>query len=152
MGVLWATEYRFDDPDLVTNLHPYDPDIHQPYSSYYQIAADEKPLISSVFNIHLARFHEPTLIYTKEPCTRQDIRTPFFLHITPEDPDDLPEGRRQSGFDNHDFHFNDLDTTHGNKCLALIPIPDYPIASIRTGQFNPDTDLTLWRQQTIIDR
>ena len=152
VGVLWATEYRFDDPDPVTDLHPYYPDAHQHYSFYYQIAADEKPLISSVFNVHLARLHEPTLIYTKEPCTRQDIRTPFFLHITPEDPDDLPEGRRQSGFDNHDFHFNDLDTTHGNKCLALIPIPDYPIASIRTGQFNPDTDLTLWRQQTIIDR
>ena len=148
VGVLWATEYRLDDPDPVTNLHPYDPDAHQPYSFYYQIAEDEKPLISSVFDVHLASLHEPTLIYTKEPCTLQDTRIPFFLHITPENPDDLPESRRQSGFDNHDFHFSDQGTLHGNRCLARVPIPDYPIASIRTGQFNLDTDHTLWQQQT----
>ena len=145
MGILWAAEYRLSDPKPVHYLHS---DAYQPYSFYYQIAADEDPLISSVFNVHLARLHEPTLIYTKEPCTQQDIRTPFFLHIIPENPDDLSESRRRSGFDNHDFHFNDLDKTHSNRCLALIPLPDYPIASIRTGQFNPDTDHTLWQQET----
>ncbi len=148
MGIQWATGYRPDDPDSVTRLHPYDPDAHRPYSFYYQIAADEEPLISSVFNMHLASLHEPTLIYTKEPCTRQDTRTPFFLHITPENPDDLPEDRRQLGFDNHDFRFNDQGARHQGRCLALVPIPDYPIASIRTGQFNPDTNNIHWQQQT----
>ena len=145
LGILWAAEYRSNDPESVHYLHS---DAYRPYSFYYQIAADEEPLIGSVFDVHLARLHEPTLIYTKEPCTQQDIRTPFFLHIIPKNPGDLPESRRQTGFDNHDFHFNDLDKTHSNRCLALIPLPDYPIASIRTGQFNPDTDHTLWQQET----
>lgn len=32
----------------------------------------------------------------------------------------------------------------------MITIPDYDIASIRTGQFNPNDSATLWQEETII--
>ena len=153
-GTQWAIEYRFNYPKTVNHLHRYDPDTHRPYRFYYQITADEEPIIDSIFKVHLVDLHQKTLLYTKERCTPQDIRTPFFLHITPENLNNLPEDRRQSGFDNHDFRFNDLNdqsTTHQGRCMALIPIPNYPIVSIRTGQFDPDTDHTFWQQETTIN-
>ena len=152
LGTQWAVEYRFNYLEPVNHIHRYDPDIHRPYRFYYQITADEEPIIDSVFKVHLADLHQKTLLYTKEPCLPQDIHDPFFLHIIPKNLNDLPEGRRQSGFDNHDFRFNDRGTTHQGRCLTLIPIPDYSIASIRTGQFNPDTNHTLWQQEIAISQ
>ena len=57
----------------------------------------------------------------------------FFLHLIPADVDDLPEERRQYGFDNLDFAFYGL--TAGGFCEATRELPDYAIATIRTGQF-----------------
>ena len=35
-----------------------------------------------------------------------DAEARFFLHITPVTLDDLPESRRESGFENRDFQFH----------------------------------------------
>ena len=68
----------------------------------------------------------------------------FFLHVVPEDVEDLPADRRQYGFDNLDFHYREnAALVFGGQCIAERTLPDYPIARIRTGQYIPD-DGQLW--------
>ena len=77
-----------------------------------------------------------TLVYVREPCVPADTDAWFFVHIDPNDPDDLPEERRQWGFDGLDFIFDRQATWFGEKCLTTLDLPDYGIAAIRTGQYD----------------
>ena len=61
----------------------------------------------------------------------------FFLHIFLADAADLPDRRRQHGFDNRDFQFQEYGAFQDGACPALVPLPDYEIAGIRTGQYAP---------------
>ena len=100
------------------------------------------PAIRSGFDVHLV---ENRLIYVKESCGQDDIETRFFLHIYPVVPDDLPDHRRRYGLDNRDFNLDEHgyrhmerggpDTRVGETCLAEIPLPEYGIAAVRTGQY-----------------
>ena len=78
------------------------------------------------------------LVYVKEPCAPQDVRTRFFLHVFPAAAGDLPSGSREQGFDNLDFHFD--DRPHGvfwdGACLVAATLPEYDISHVRTGQFS----------------
>ena len=56
------------------------------------------------------------------------------LHVFPENPGDLPAEHRQSGFENLDFEFEHRGIIRDGECLAVAPLPAYPIARIRTGQ------------------
>ena len=106
-----------------------------------------KPSIRSTFDVHLT---EDMLIYVKEPCGAEDVQESFFLHVTPVDVNDLPEHRKQYGFDNLDFRFNDRGGRwfrSAEQCVALRELPDYDFTAIRTGQFlgNEDGSYThLW--------
>ena len=86
------------------------------------------------------------VIYRKEPCAEADVTAKFFLHLTPVQHADLPAHRRQHTFDNLDFHFEQRGASLGRKCLAIVPLPDYAIARIRTGQFVPGEG-QLWRAE-----
>lgn len=57
----------------------------------------------------------------------------FFLHVYPIDAAVLSEHRRAFGFDNLDF-LADTFWRRGGRCFALSHLPDYAIASLRTGQ------------------
>lgn len=94
--------------------------------------ADARLLISDRFGVWL---DGDRLLYVKNGCA--DFEERFFLHFYPVDPDDLPEDRKQHGFENKDFNFSQeqLDS----MCVAARPLPDFPVAGIRTGQFIPDT-------------
>ena len=97
----------------------------------------------SDFDIYL---RENTVTYLKSPCSAADVQAPFFLHVVPEDVEDLPADRRQYGFDNLDFHYDygrSAALAFGGRCIAKRPLPDYPIVRIRTGQFTPD-DGRIW--------
>ena len=96
---------------------------------------------SHAFDLHL---RDGTLAYLKEPCAAGDTAARFFLHVFPADPAELPAYRRKHGFDrygfdNRDFRFEDFgirfDSRWGRTCLALVRLPGYGIASLRTGQF-----------------
>lgn len=78
------------------------------------------------------------LTYYKEGCTADDTREEFFLHILPVDLADLPPAGRPYGFANRDFAFAWWGGHFDGKCLAAVPLPDYPVKSIRTGQFRPE--------------
>ena len=96
-----------------------------------------KPSIrsTSTFDVHLT---EDMLIYVKEPCGAEDVQETFFLHVAPVDVNDLPEHRKQYGFDNLDFRFNDRGGRwfrSAERCVALRKLPDYDFTVIRTGQY-----------------
>ena len=93
--------------------------------------ASGEPVGRGVFDVYLA---DGALVYVKEPCARTDTDARFFLHIVPERVDDLPKARRGSGFDNLDFAFFPNGALFEGSCAARISLPEYAVASIRTGQ------------------
>ena len=153
-GHRWAAEALFEylkrNQAICTTRKR--PTAHPPRPSWltdYESVASGEPAARSVFDIYL---RENTVSYLKSPCGAADAQAQFFLHVIPEDVEDLPADRRRSGFDNLDFHY--LDFRYGKsaalafsgKCIAKRPLPDYPIAHIRTGQFTPD-DGNIWQAE-----
>ena len=79
------------------------------------------------------------LLYLRENCAAADTAAGFFLHIVPEDIADLPAERWAAGFAHGGFAFVRQGGHFDGKCLAAVPLPDYPggIKEMRTGQFVP---------------
>ena len=107
------------------------------------------PIARSVFNIYLdenAHEDERRLIYIKRPCADEDARTRFFLHIIPSAARDLPARRQGHGFVNLDFNFSgDEVNTLTDWCIAIAPLPRYPIERIRTGQSIAESGVKEWQ-------
>ena len=103
--------------------------------------ASGEPAARSVFDIYAG---ENTVAYRKSPCSVADVQAEFFLHVVPEDLEDLPADRRQHGFGGGHFRYGEYAALDfGGQCIMAQPLPDYPIARIRTGQFTPEGDL-IW--------
>ena len=102
----------------------------------YEAASSREPNAQSTFDLYINEA-DRTLTYVKEPCAASDADAPFFLHIRPERTSDLPERRRAVGFDNLDFDFRLRGAVFDGKCAALVSLPEYPIADLRTGQWVP---------------
>lgn len=88
----------------------------------------------------LPGFAGVALLYLREPCGEDAVGARFFLHLYPEQPADRPAARRESGFANLDFRFAEhgvrLDGESSSpKCAAIVPLPDYGLRRIRTGQW-----------------
>ena len=98
----------------------------------YRAAVSGEPAARSRFDVYAT---DRALTYVKEPCEPADTEARFFLHLTPLRADDLPEARRSLGSDNRDFDFFPNGTWFDDKCIASVPLPDYPVSSVRTGQF-----------------
>ena len=86
-----------------------------------------EPEIESEFDVFLVKGR---LLYGKRPCSAEEIDARFFLHVFPADADDLPEERRESGFDNLDFILSDKGGRVGDECVARAHLPGYEIASV----------------------
>lgn len=129
----------------VENAEPYQ--LHQ---SKYASAVAGEPLIRSVFDVYIT---DNSINYVRESCSPDDTELPFFLHLVPVNAEDLPSTRQSSGFDNLDFHFDDLNVSglrFDGKCLATIPLPDYDIALVRTGQWIPAENRNLWEAEVAL--
>ena len=74
------------------------------------------------------------LIYAKADCSPAEYETPVTLHLYPENRADLPFYLWKSGRDNRDFALEAYGGRPGGECIAVVPLPDYPIAAIHTGQ------------------
>ena len=111
--------------------------------------AASRPLMHSVFDVYR---EDRTLFYVKTPCVQTDVEAPFFLHVRPVHLGDLPHFRRRLGFDALDFRFGSADSgwrqaagdIFDGVCMATQDLPDYPVASIATGQYAPG-GADLWR-------
>ena len=123
-SVDWEASYEFDP-----HIDPL-----------YRSLTSGDLIIRSQFDVYL---DENRLIYVKEPCAQADTEHRFFLHVFPIDEADLPDDRRQYGFDNLDFGFGIYGIPIDDRCAAVRPLPDYGIATIATGQFTAAGEV--WR-------
>jgi hypothetical protein len=138
-------------------VHRYvhDPSIHQPFYNFvednyvlieiyenyllYMPRSEEaidRPdelgelIIRSVYDVYL---NDRILTYIRDECTQADAGKRFILQVTPRDRSAI--GGNESA--NLDFSFNpDADWQPGDSCEFSRELPDYPIVSIRTGQYN----------------
>ena len=113
---------------------------------------DTEPVIRSRFDVYYA---DNRLIYTKEQCTEEDVTTKFFLHVIPTDPADLESP--SSTFNNLDSEFADSgyfrNGLDDGRCVTTLPLPDYAIERIRTGQFFIGEEEPLWKgEASLVDR
>ena len=92
-------------------------------------------LAEAEFDIHLLG---RTLTYFKEPCAAEDLTARFFLHVFPA------EAADQAGYDNLNFWFHDRGAIRNGRCAAVVPLPDYRIGRITSGQYVPGEG-QLWR-------
>ena len=105
-----------------------------------------EPVIRSNYDVYI---NETRLIYLHRSCSQKDIEHRFFLHITPVHLHDLPEDRKQHGFDNLDFFFNgpfsddSFTLVQNDICIAVRYLPQYDIKQVQTGQFTPETG-SIW--------
>ena len=112
---------------------------------YAALTAGE-PLASAAFIVYR---RPDAMIYAQSQCAAADTESPFFLHLFPEDADNLPADRREYGYANRDFRFEQAYHLRiDGKCLASTPLPDYPLAALRTGQYIPGQD-RLWEVATL---
>ena len=121
---------------------PADPDRLR--ADYAALAAAE-PAARDYFDLYR---QDNQLIYLRETCTAADTAAEFFLHIFPEDPADLPEKWQWDGYAWLVFTLASRGGPFDGKCLATVPLPDYPIKEIRTGQHNPGQG-DLWSVELI---
>ena len=106
----------------------------------YQSLLTRPPAIQS-HSWHI--YHTPgRLTYVKNAaCPRITAeRNRFFLHIIPIREADLPPAAQAHGFQNRNFNYNGevkRFLSADESCMAVIALPDYPIAQIVTGQLVP---------------
>ena len=113
------------------------------FDGYFPSATSGELAARGVFDIHLGA---GSLIFVKDPCARADTEAMFFLHLIPADVADLPGHRRQYGFDNLDFIFDQHGERFDGKCRAKVSLPEYDISEIRTGQFVPGQG-QVWKEE-----
>ena len=101
------------------------------YAGARRDALATEPLARGEFAIHM---EGRTLIYVRDGCTEEEAVRPFFLHLYAENDGDLPDARREHGFDNLDAVLTRNVGRVGESCVAIVDLPAYPIAGIRTGQ------------------
>ena len=90
------------------------------------------------------------LRYVREDCAPADTEPRFFLHIVPRAAADRPSPSPEPGSDNRVFSFAEVGGRFtAGQCAAQIPLPDYPIAALRTGQYIPDQG-DLWSTELIV--
>ena len=106
------------------------------------------PVMRSLYNVYV---YDEWLIYVRGSCSQDDLSHRFFLHITPVDANDLAEEHTQHGFNAYDFNASEENISsalHNNGCIVAIPLPDYDIQHIHTGQVvreeGPDGEIS-WR-------
>ncbi len=109
------------------------------YRNVYHKTKTRKPGVRSVFDVYVDQ--DKLVYYIKESCTWSDVGKRFFLHVLPVNETDLPDWRKPYGFDNRDFVFYEYGVRFDGKCMAIVPLPEYEISSIRTGQYTKEGEI-----------
>ena len=123
--VLWEVEFTLDG-GVVADEPP-------DYADARRAALATAPLARSAFAVYRSGRE---LTYVRDGCSAGDAAARFFLHVVPVAEGDLPPHRREYGFDNLDFSFAARGARVAGNCVAVVPLPGYPIAAVRTGQYD----------------
>ena len=115
------------------------------HSAEYDSVVGDEPLFRDIFDVYLSEGND-SLIYVKERCRIRDVELAFFLHVFPVSEEDLLEHRRQLGFVNVGFWFRTDGVFSDGRCVTKVDLPDYDIATIRTGQYiqHEDQYINTW--------
>ena len=116
------------------------------YREAYEFLRTKEPDAEADFEVYFDRRSRyavkgPTLFYRRASCREESLREGrFFLHVYPESPAALPAERAPYRFENLDFDFLRwgvlFELEGGSRaCLAMVPLPDYGIARLRTGRY-----------------
>ena len=115
-----------------------------------EAAEDAEPVITSAFSVYRKG---NTLIYLKDDCSEEDLKSWIFVRAYAAEEADLPGWRRRHGFENQDFVFGSYDLRGGFKryerrggyalragarCAAVRTLPVYEIDRVETGQSQGD--------------
>ncbi len=108
-------------------------DLVEFYRATYRQVVSGEPAARSHFDVYL---RDGALFHVRDPCVREDLPRRVFVEVTPEDPKDLHRGRRrdEDGFEGFFHAFRKSGVLFEGKCMAILPLPDYPVSGIRTGQ------------------
>ena len=85
------------------------------------------PVISAEFAVHHAG--DRSFSIRRRP---RDPWGVFVRRLDPRDPEDLPPARRQYGFENRSFSFDERD--RGGRGVASVRLPDSPIRRVVPGR------------------
>ena len=113
-------------------------------AAYADVAANGDLLARAGFDIYA---YEGALYYLSADCAPPapgDADLRVFLHITPDNPADLPAAGRERGFENRDFRLDNRAAFFDGKCIHRQLLPDYSIARIATGQ-KTTSGVAVWR-------
>ena len=122
-----------------------------PYRDAWDAAASGslgEPVAEAGFDLFL---DEERLLYAKQPCAAEDVRPRFLFHFARADPEGPPGLARDSVFENRDFDFPEYGLRFGDRCLAIVPLPDGELVRLRTGQWLPG-EVPLWQVSFRLDR
>lgn len=97
-----------------------------------RIAQGRAPLIRSNYDVYRVGNQ---LIYIRERCDTKAAKARFLLHLYPTDPTLLHATQQPAGFNNFDFEFQRYGVQADGVCLVNVPLPEYDVIGIRTGQF-----------------
>ena len=132
------------------------------YSPLYRdrlLAEAGEPIIRSFYEVYLHQENagegtgQPNrlrLLYFKPACSQDEIGTRFFMHVIPRSADDLPNERKEAGYEELDFGLDDFGGRYDGDCFAVRDLPKYDILEIRTGQWSTEGD-TLWEGRYAFD-
>ncbi len=109
-----------------------------PYRAQYRAVTATAPAARGRFDVYL---DDRAVSWVRETCRPADAEPKFILHVTPVDPRALAD----RSFDNLDFYFPERGVRFNGKCLAVVPLPAYPIRHIQVGQWNAENDRTIWQ-------
>ena len=111
-------------------------------AAYQSVTGAKAPDARGPLDLYI---HNDAIYYVKENCAPADISPRVSVHIFPVNEDDLTVyPQRRHGFNNQDFKFDWRGGFFDGKCITQKPLPDYPIARIRTGQYIYRSGEKLW--------
>ena len=128
-----STGQRHADDDSVLWEATFHLDIRR-FQHAYQSAGVDQRVARSAFDIYHV---DGKLVYTREVCALEDTQARFFLHVFRESGE--PEAAGEPA--NMDFDFDDRGMRYEGRCVAVVPLPNYPAGRIRTGQFTAEAQV-----------
>ena len=119
-----------------------------PLRAAYAALPNGQFLARSRFDLYV---RDNRLVYVRETCAAADTAALFFLYIIPENPAALTVAEQADGRAWLGFAFPRRGGHFDGKCLAAVPLPDYPIKEIHTGQYVPGQGPPLWLVELAVE-
>ena len=75
------------------------------------------------------------LAFLRAPCAKSDTLGRFYFRAWPVRAADIAPWRARLGFEQHESYFTTGGDVFDDKCLLRMPLPRWPIANVRVGQY-----------------